>query len=309
MSELRDKTRQIYLERVNAVLEYIDQNLHSPLHLETLSKVAGFSPYHFHRIFQAMIGESAQSYIKKVRLNAAAYQLLYSPERTITEISMDCGFSSPSDFARSFKAYYQISPSKFIQLKSTNTILHPEGDGTICPVRLEKYPALTFNEPLDIRLRELPDLHVAYIRNTGLSKNFQSIQIEKAYHRLFQWSKAHHFITPETLFLGITLDSPEFTALEKCRYDACITVPEGIHLEGEIRTRLVSSQGEYATYRFRRQDPEFPRTFFEISSFMYGSWLPDHGFLPDDRPFLEFYLTETVTREVVMDFCIPVKPL
>lgn len=109
-AEFRNRTRQIYLERVNKVLEYIDQNLHSALHLETLSKIAGFSPYHFHRIFQAMIGESAQSYIKKARLTAAAYRLLYSQERTITEISMDCGFSSSSDFARSFKAYYKVSP-------------------------------------------------------------------------------------------------------------------------------------------------------------------------------------------------------
>ena len=69
------KTRRVYLERVNRVLEYIDQNLHAELRLEVLARVANFSPYHIHRIFQAVVGESAQNHIKQIRLAAAARKL------------------------------------------------------------------------------------------------------------------------------------------------------------------------------------------------------------------------------------------
>jgi transcriptional regulator GlxA family with amidase domain len=60
-------TQRDYKQRLLRVLVYIQQNLDGPLELEELARVACFSPYHFHRIFTGMIGESVKAHIRRLR--------------------------------------------------------------------------------------------------------------------------------------------------------------------------------------------------------------------------------------------------
>jgi AraC-like DNA-binding protein len=92
-----------YRNCLHRVLDYINDNLAEELHLESLADVAGFSPFHFHRIFSSMIGESPREYIERLRLERSANFLFMHPEKTITNIALECGFSSHAAFARSFK--------------------------------------------------------------------------------------------------------------------------------------------------------------------------------------------------------------
>jgi len=71
-----------YHERVNRVLDYIGQHLHGELSLNTLSQVACFSPFHFHRIFQAVTGETLNSHVRRVRLERAALLMKTTPRKT-----------------------------------------------------------------------------------------------------------------------------------------------------------------------------------------------------------------------------------
>jgi len=97
-------TRTEYIARINRVLDYIDVHLDEALPLEALARVACFSPFHFHRIFGAMVGEAPTPYVKRVRLEKAASLLLKNPEQSITDIALRCGFSSSASFARAFRA-------------------------------------------------------------------------------------------------------------------------------------------------------------------------------------------------------------
>ena len=82
-----------YHERVNRVLDYIGEHLDGELSLTRLSQVACFSPFHFHRIFQAVTGETLNSHVRRVRLERAALLMKASPRKRITDVAIEAGFA------------------------------------------------------------------------------------------------------------------------------------------------------------------------------------------------------------------------
>lgn len=81
-----------YKARINAVMDYIQNNLHKPLSLNELAKVANFSPYHFHRISSSIVGETLNSFIQRLRIEKATSMLKANPKKSITEIALDYAF-------------------------------------------------------------------------------------------------------------------------------------------------------------------------------------------------------------------------
>ena len=95
--------REEYISRINRVFDYVERNIGQEMSLERLAGVANFSAFHFHRIFHAMVGETLNQFVQRVRVERAASQLVVNPKKSITEIALDCGFSSSAAFARVFE--------------------------------------------------------------------------------------------------------------------------------------------------------------------------------------------------------------
>jgi AraC family transcriptional regulator len=74
--------REEYVARINRVIDYIESHLDERLSLERLAKVANFSPFHFHRIFGAMVGQTLNQFIARLRAEKAAMQLVSNPKKT-----------------------------------------------------------------------------------------------------------------------------------------------------------------------------------------------------------------------------------
>ena len=102
-----------YVERVNRAIDHVVCNLAHPLSLEELAQTAGFSPFHFHRVFKAFLGETLNQFVKRQRLERALFLMSHAPRRSLTDVALDCGFSSSSDFSRSFKQHYGLPPASF----------------------------------------------------------------------------------------------------------------------------------------------------------------------------------------------------
>lgn len=102
-----------YQSRINQVIDYIDQHLAEQLDLDRLAEVASFSRFHFHRIFRAHVGESVGQYVSRLRVEKSTRLLTYHSSKPITEIALDCGFSSSATFARAFKAMFGMSATEF----------------------------------------------------------------------------------------------------------------------------------------------------------------------------------------------------
>ena len=104
---------QNYQARMRRVLDHIDRHLDSDLDLETVSGVAAFSKFHFHRQFTATFGLSVHRYVQLARMKRASHQLAYMDAQSVTDIAMDAGYDAPDAFARAFRQRFGQSPSSF----------------------------------------------------------------------------------------------------------------------------------------------------------------------------------------------------
>ncbi|WNS41622.1 helix-turn-helix domain-containing protein [Paenibacillus sp. MMS20-IR301] len=92
-------------------LEWIEVNLKSGLSIKTLSAEAGYSLYHYIRLFQAVTGMTPGDYIARRRITEAAFDIQRMPERSFHDISLDYQFNDYETFTRSFKRILHTSPS------------------------------------------------------------------------------------------------------------------------------------------------------------------------------------------------------
>jgi AraC family transcriptional regulator len=100
---------------IEAVKRYIREHINEPLNRETLAAVAGFSVPHFHRVFTAQVGESAASYVRRLRLERAGRKLRMGAV-DITEVALAAGYDTHAAFSKAFKQQFGLSPSEFRQL-------------------------------------------------------------------------------------------------------------------------------------------------------------------------------------------------
>jgi AraC family transcriptional regulator len=106
---------QDQFELIEEVMRYIRHHIHEPIDRGTLAAVAGFSIPHFHRVFTAHVGESAISYVRRLRLERAARKLRMGAV-DITEVALAAGYDSHAAFSKAFKQQFGLSPSEFRQL-------------------------------------------------------------------------------------------------------------------------------------------------------------------------------------------------
>ncbi|MCA9883830.1 MAG: helix-turn-helix transcriptional regulator [Anaerolineae bacterium] len=104
-----------HLRRIERVQDYILRHIQEPLDREILAEVAEYSVPHFHRVFTACTGESAVTYVRRLRLSRAG-QKLRMGAIDIMEIALAAGYESHAAFSKAFKKQYGISPSDFRQL-------------------------------------------------------------------------------------------------------------------------------------------------------------------------------------------------
>ena len=100
---------------IEDVMRYIREHIHEPLDRETLAAVAGFSVPHFHRVFRARVGESAISYVRRLRMEGAGRKLRMGAV-DITEVALAAGYDSHAAFSKAFRQQFGLSPSEFRQL-------------------------------------------------------------------------------------------------------------------------------------------------------------------------------------------------
>jgi AraC-like DNA-binding protein len=104
----RDRRRMV------EVALWLDANAEQQIDLEMAAREAGLSPFHFLRVFTAVLGVTPHQYLVRARLRRAA-RLLAQGDRAITDIAFDVGFADLSNFIRTFHRAAGVSPRKFRQ--------------------------------------------------------------------------------------------------------------------------------------------------------------------------------------------------
>lgn len=324
-----------YIFRVNKVLDHIDGNLCQDLNHDELADIAGFSRFHFHRLFRSMLGETLGRFLQRVRIEKAACMLRWNSQRTITSIAMECGFSGSAVFSRSFRDFFGMSPSSWRrdlnsgEMADSNICKMMSNDGKDCKRNIS-YPwcrTIGFqimerrNIMVDdfncsgsemelcsgVEVRQFPCFKVAYVRHIGPYKGDSSL-FETMFGRLFAWAGPRGLLNCEDpMFLIVYHDDPNITEQDKLRISVCLRVDDGVEGEGDIGSMHLPG-GEYCAARFDIRSDQFQQAW----EWVCGKWLPNSGYQPDDRPCFELCLNDPSThpeKRHVIEICVPVKPL
>ena len=160
--------------------------------LTELANVACFSEFHFHRIFRAVSGETLNNFTNRLRLEKVARLLRYS-EQSLTDIALDCGFSSSATFSSAFRSGYDTPPSQFrksgeIKKSKICKELFPEDEYGLPMSADEKRAAFL------VSLIDIPERQDAYIRVTNA---FELDRVLATLKALIEWAKSQDIFRKE----------------------------------------------------------------------------------------------------------------
>src|SRR5579871_3579016 len=262
-----------YFKRILKVLIHIETNIDEEIDLKDLAKLACYSPFHFHRLFHAIVGETVHQYIKRLRLEKAAMKLRHT-DKPVTEIALDACYETPSAFTKAFKQQMGNSPQAYRCLHHFVT------------QKLEELPMIHPD-----KIEKMGDLNVLFIRKKG---NYEKSPWE-AWPAMGQFIQKSGLSGVHVRRFSISHDDPQITGQEKLRFDACILAPTHIKENGEIGRQIIQG-GNYAIFTHIGPYEKLEETFISI----FCKWAPTtHEKLDDlDRPcFCEHLNMEYVWSE------------
>jgi AraC family transcriptional regulator len=277
---LSDLANLDYLRRVNRAIDHVLVHLNEPLPLEVVAKVANFSPFHFHRIFKVVVGETLHDFVTRLRLERALTLLSRPEPPNLTEVALECGFASSSDFSRSFKAHYGVPPSRF-ELPAYREERRAQLSAVIPGGHLRsRLPAGANPDGFVAQVRALPPRRVAYVR---VFRPYEGNGAMEAIDRLLRWAEPLGLADGQ--WLGYQWDDPEVVPLEQCRYDVGLEVPATATL-GEGLQDLLFPAMQVAELELRGDAGLELRAL----DWLYTTWLPSSGFSPDHQPCFEAWI-------------------
>jgi AraC family transcriptional regulator len=286
-----------YQARMQRVLDHVDQHLDGELDLETVSRVAAFSKFHFHRQFMATFGLSVHRYVQLARLKRASHRLA-ADAQSVTDIAMEAGYDAPDAFARAFRRRFGQSPSSF--RKSPDWAPWLAAFGPLDNARSKLMP-MTYT-PDDVMIRQAPPTPVAILEHRG-----DRATLGATIERFIAWRKAAG-LSPET--------SPTFNIFRSERIpenpadysmDICVGTDRPIEPGDEVMKAGVIPGGRCAVLRVVHDTHNLE----PAALYLYRDWLPASGEEARDFPIYcrrHFsFLPDAPAHEVVVELFLPLK--
>ncbi len=283
---VRDRTGRDYAARIARAMRLITARPQDPPDLGTLAAEAAFSPFHFHRVYRAIAGETPAETAARARLQGAAIALLKGGE-AVAAVAKQAGYGSQAAFTRAFRAAYGVPPGAY----------RARG-GLGFPMRSD-----TDEEGMmfEVTIRGTAPLRLAAIRHAGPYD-----RIGDAFGRLQAWAAGRGLMGPGLRAVALYHDDPRSVPAAQLRADAGVTVGPGTAGDGEVRILEVPGFARVASLVFKGPYAELERAY----DWMYRAWLPGSGEEPADAPVMEEYLNDCRTlppAEWLTEILVPLR--
>ncbi len=282
-----------YARCITRVLDYIEKHLEDELSVETLSAVANFSPFHFHRQFSAYTGIGVGRLVQLLRLRRASQQLVFNPGASITDIAYDAGFANAESFSRAFRKETGQSPSAF----------RKEPQWSPWQVKSQvKIVSNTQQEALNMKVEiiDFPDTLVAALEHRGpehLTYNTTKQFIE--------WRQANGHPPGRGKTFGVHYTDPVTTLPEDYRLDICLSVDRPVTENPQGVVTKTIPGGRCAVVRHVGS-----RHYIKPAEWIYRDWLPASGEELRDFPIFFHYVNVgpgVKEHEMITDVYLPLK--
>jgi AraC family transcriptional regulator len=290
---MKTTTRETYTQRIARVQEYLADNLDKDLDFHRLAEEAFMSPFHFHRVYVAMMGETLADTIRRRRLQQAAMKLLASSS-AITKLANDSGYTSVQAFNRAFRDAYGVTPKQYR--------IHGELSLAIqqsINITKKEHPMYLLQ---DVRTENLPMITMLSARHLG---DYQTIGI--AFERLMVWAAGKGLLDNPMRTFALYYDDPISKPKQDLVSDAGLCLPPGVDIaaiaSGDIKVLTIAAS-RCATYIFKGPYSELDKPY----RWLYDTWLPQSGQEVGNNPPFEEYLNDarsTPPTELLTKICIP----
>jgi AraC family transcriptional regulator len=291
----------IYTRRINAVINYVRQNLEGDLSLDALARVGCFSKFHFHRVFKSITDETVGDMVVRLRLQRAANLLRTVPALSVTAAAIETGFSSGPVFSRAFKKQFGVSARQWDRRSALENSKNGQFRDEFPRYTLEDLESFGF----EVKVRSLPRQRLAYIRVHDAYSSFD--RVKDAYVRLVGWYRRQGGSLDDIALYGMSQDNPDVTPLKLCRFDWCVAVPGDWKGNAEVgmidfpacRVAAVRCVGGFSQEN-------------KVIQYLFRYWLPRSRYQPANLPGMEIYRRrpdEMGWEEFDIDCAVPVVPL
>ncbi|WP_295014068.1 GyrI-like domain-containing protein [uncultured Microbacterium sp.] len=287
-----------YQRQLDDVTAYIYAHLDDDLDLSILAEVARFSPYHWHRVYRAVRGETAAQTVQRLRLERAA-AMLVETSLPVGRIARRAGFGRAETFGRALVRAYGLTPSA---LRSSGSL--PEAAATTTETTAHAGVAA-----VDVEIRELAPAVLAVAPHHG-----DYLAIGKAFAHVRDRMPAPSGVPRSTdPRLGVAVpgdlvavyrDDPGATPAAALRSWAGVVLAADAELPEGLERRTIPG-GRHAVLRYVGPYSAMHRAYRSL----YGAWLPASGHAPRDEPVFEIYRTDPATTRptaAVTEIVLPV---
>lgn len=283
---MKAETRSFYVVAVQKAVEHIAGSLDRALDLETLACAAALSPFHFHRVFRGMVGETPLAMHRRLRMERAA-RTLRDADDPVTDIAFAAGYETHESFTRAFRTHYGCAPSELrrqrvdgdcarafqIELAAHSGIHFQPGGHAVPAIELKG------GTVMNVEIKEMPSLRVATVEHRGPYN-----RISQAFARLGERAAAANLFGPEAMMLGIYHDDPETVPAAELRSEAAMVVSADAVIPEDLGEQVLAA-GRYAWMTHVGPYEKLGDTWARLM----GEWLPQSGHRIGDGVAYEIY--------------------
>lgn len=272
-----------YQERLGRVTAYIHDHLDGELDLDRLAEVAHLSPYHWHRVYHALHGETIAATVRRLRLHRASGYLA-NTTLAVAQVARKCGYPNVQSFARAFRTAYTMSPSQYRE----------QGSHVVFRVGQVQPQAAGYS----VDIRPVPTVQLA-----GMAHKGAYMGVGKAFETAYTHLSAQGLARPDMRWLAVYDDDPFAVPESQLCSRAGLSLPPGISAQPPLMSfalgggvcAVLRHPGPYATMRAAYQ-------------WLYGQWLVQSGYEAADLPVFEEYLNnprDTAPADLLTDIHLP----
>lgn len=274
---MRDQTRHRYLQGIDRAVALLQHAVDAGAELPDpgqLAEAAHLSPFHFHRVYRALTGETPGGTVLRLRL-LRALRLLADPAQPVTEAALAVGYETPQAFARAFRQAFDASPSEL--RGQAERLAQAIAQCSQAPA-LEREPAAE----LRVEVVSVEPFRVIAVRHRG---DFDGLNL--VYGRVFEWAATQGLVEHVTGIYGVPYGDPRDAPTAGLDFDCAVAFDRPAEPgDGLIAEDL--GGGEWARFRhvgsFDLLD--------EVTDAMLAGWLADSGRELRDEPLFHHYLDD-----------------
>jgi len=289
---MQQETTSYYQQKVNEVLNYIDNNLAEDLNVRLLSEKFGISFFHFHRIFKASLNEPLGNYINRIRLDTAVKLIRYSDE-TISEIASQIGYNNCSAFSKAFSKKFGVSPQEFKSDKQI--VLNTHVDYKIN----DSGKLVSDIKPKIILLKQKPIIYSFYVGEYGGDK------INSAWEEFLNFAQQNNLLGWKPDIFTIYYGDPYQVEYENFTAELCIATNKHITQNRNIKCKIFEG-GKFAVFRYMGPYDRL----WELYETIFSKWVLNSRIKLRDFPVIEKYLNyspQTNPNSFLTEIYIPIE--